>query len=525
MPRLIPTRIVALVFAMALAPIATAADPPWIISQPTTVTAPMDVGDVIVVDGGSLTVTGVPEPGFRLSGNLFVVGHGEVRLADSVVQVMSVYHGQYAVAATENGRITIERCDYRVPTGVQHALVAMGSGSVTITDTTFVFVQFLATGHGSLTAERLDGTFEVILQEPATITVTDIPRTPGSGSLWVWPEFPAGSTAVYSPPLPGFIESWSFPPAGSSGIGQSCRLTRCQVEFWPMLVREGSDLTVRDVPPENWIIIGLHLPNSTSISGLFDGTTYGNLQLSLPDRRLVLERATVRTWNLYPQGTAAVQVRDSKIGELLAMDASSARLDSVEVDGSGGYFGANGTATIEAYDSTFTCDVQASASATIQIHDSQLLPYPTDTTGAFTHFGAYDDARLLLDATPATSTARLAGRGVVAGTFLANPPAHPPAVGTERPLYGSVVLYSLDPMVAAFSWRLEAQGPGLSPPQLLGQGQGNVENRLLGIWTGADTRADYELRIVITDGLARTLIVPHAVPGLHVPRRHLARIP
>ena len=510
---------------VALVPAATAADPPWIISQPTTVTAPMDVGDVIVVDGGSLTVTGVPEPGFRLSGNLFVVGHGEVRLADSVVQVMSVYHGQYAVLASENGRITIERCDYRVPSGVQHALVAMGSGSVTITDTTFGFVQFVATGQGSLDAERLDGTFEVVLQEPASITLSDIPRTTGMGSLWVWPEFPAGSTAVYSPPMPGFIESWSFPPAGSSGIAQTCRITRCQVRLWPMLVREGSDLTVRDVPPENWVIIGLHLPNPADISGLYDGTTYQSMQLPLTDRRLVVERATVRTWNLYPEGTAAVQVRDSKIGELLAMDAASARLDGVEVDGTGGYFGANGTATVEAYNSTFTCDVQASANATIQLHDSRLLPYPTDTTGAFTHFGAYDDARLLLDATPATSTARLAGRGVVAGTFLSNPPAHPPAAGTERPLYGSVVLYSLDPVVAAFSWRLEAQAPGMSAPQLLSQGQGNVENSLLGIWSGADPRADYELRIVMTDGLARTLTVPHPVPGLHIPRKHLSPTP
>jgi hypothetical protein len=43
----------------------------------------MDVGDVIVVDGGSLIVAGVAEPGFRLSGKLLVVGHGAVRLADS----------------------------------------------------------------------------------------------------------------------------------------------------------------------------------------------------------------------------------------------------------------------------------------------------------------------------------------------------------------------------------------------------------------------------------------------------------
>jgi hypothetical protein len=522
--RLIPAPLPTLAIALALAAPATAVDNPWIISTPVTVTAPMDVNDVIVTDGGSLTVTGVPDPGFRLFGNLLIVGHGVVHLADSVVQIMSVYHGQYLVIASDQGRLTIERCDYRVPNGVQHALVATGSATVTITDTTFGFAQLVASANGVIDAERLDGTFEVILQEPASITLTDIPHTPGKGQLWVWPEFPPGSVASYSPPLPGFIASWTFPPAGSTGIAQSCVITRCQVMLWPMLVREGSDLTVHDVDPQNWVIIGLHLPNSATISGLVDGTTYQSLQLPLTDRRLVLENAAIRTWNLYPEGTASVSVSDSTIGELLAQDSSSAQLENVHVDGSGGYLGGNGSSTIEAYGSTFTCDVQASASATIELHGCSVLPYPTDATGASTYFGAYDDARLLLDATPATSTANFGGRGVIAGAAFTTPPAHPP-LGTDSTLNGTVVLYSLDPEVAAFSWRLEAQAQGAPDAQLLGHGEGNIENGLLGTWTGADPRVTYELRTVITDGLGRDLTARLTVPGLHLPRRHLPRVP
>jgi hypothetical protein len=69
--------------ALAHASEVAAAVQPFVIAQPTVVTAPMDVGYVIVVDGGSLIVAGVAEPGFRLSGKLLVVGHGAVRLADS----------------------------------------------------------------------------------------------------------------------------------------------------------------------------------------------------------------------------------------------------------------------------------------------------------------------------------------------------------------------------------------------------------------------------------------------------------
>ncbi len=498
---------------------AAAAGPPWIITTPVTVTAPMDVGDVVVADGGSLTVTGVQDPGFRLAGNLLVVGHGRVVLADSVVQVVSVFHGQYAVMASDESTLIVERCDYRVPNGVQHAIIATGSSHVTITDTNFPSVQLIANAQGALDAERLDGSFEVILQEPASITLADIPRTSGQGSLWVWPEFPPGSTAVYSPPLPGPIASWSFPPPGSTGIAQSCRITRCVVKLWPMLVREGSDLAVRDVAPQNWVVIGLHLPNDAVLSGLVDGKTYRNLQLPLADRRLVVENAAIRTWNLYPEGTAAVRVSDSTIGELLAMGDSSARVDRVTVDGSGGYFGADGGATVEAYASTFTCDVQVSASATISLHGSRALPHPFDPTGALTRLGAYEDGRLLLDASTVATTPKLAGRGVIAGVWIANPPAYPPA--GDLPLVGTLALSSLDPTTAAFAWRLEAQEEGADAVRLLGRGRVAVDDALLGTWSGADPHAAYELRTVLTDGLGRDLTATTFVPRIRVPRLHL----
>ena len=50
------------------------------------------------------------------------------------------------------------------------------------------------------------------------MVLADIPRESGAGSIWVWVEFPAGSEAEYSPPMPGYIESWSFPPVGATGI-------------------------------------------------------------------------------------------------------------------------------------------------------------------------------------------------------------------------------------------------------------------------------------------------------------------
>ncbi len=97
---------------------------PWYITGPVAVRQPMEVGEVVVLDGGELLVEDVDEPGFRLGGNLWVLGTGRVVLRRSVVRVQSSYHGQFTVVAFNGGSVEVEECDYRVPSGVQHALAA-----------------------------------------------------------------------------------------------------------------------------------------------------------------------------------------------------------------------------------------------------------------------------------------------------------------------------------------------------------------------------------------------------------------
>lgn len=501
---LIPGALVAMATLFRSDP-AQAADP-WIIDRAVTVTSPMDVGDVIVVSGGSLIVSGVPEPGFRVSGDLIASGNGHVHLQSSVVRFMSAYHGQYALIAAENSSITITNCDYRVPGSVQHGLIAYGAGTVSVRDTDFDAVQLVAAKNGTLRAARLNGNFEVIIQDEARMSLQDIPRTAGHGALWVWPEFPSGSVATYAPPLPGFIEKWSFPPTGSTGIQQMCTLKRCQVLLWPLLARPGCDLTLLDVPPESWVVVGFHLPTSQTIDGLQNGLSVEDEELSLTDRRVRLVRATIDTFNLYPQKKARVTVRDSTIGELLAMDSATVTLRGVTIDGSGGYFGALDNSKVDAEDCTFTCDVQAAGGATIALHSSTLLPYPQDPTGASTRYGAFDNARLLLDTTPTSTTAALGGRGLIAACWISNPPPAPPGNGSVARLRGTIAQYSLDSSVATGKWRLEAKpktGGGAS--SILGEGTGNVQEHLLGTWTGADTSFDYQLRTILIDGLGRKL--------------------
>lgn len=481
------------------------ADDPWIITTPVTITQPTDLGDVIVASGGRLTVENVPDPGVRLTGNLMVVGHGSVVLKDSVIQFMSTYNGQYVFVVTDDGSALISGCDYRVPNRVQHALFAGGRGSIEITGTDFGNVQLVAAEDSHIEATRLDGNFEVILQERGAITLEDIPRDPGRGTLWVWPEFPAGSTAVYTPPEPGFIESWNFPPPDVVGIPDTCHLQRCQVLLWPMLVKEGADLTLRDIPEENRVIVGLHLPHAETITGLENNRTYANERLPLADRTIRLENASIDTWNLYPENGANVTVRDSVIGEMITFGGAHSVLENTTVDGSGGYFGATATSVSIARNCTFTCDIQASDDATIELHGCRIKPYPQDTDGIITRIGAFDRARLLVDTSEVSTNPVLGGQGLIAGTWIENPPRVPPVPGVALGLYGIASLFTLPGGPAPGSWKLEAVDADGHVLSVLGSGSTSGDRRLLGIWAGARAAKTSGLELVLTDGWGRTL--------------------
>ena len=59
---------------------------PWIITGDVVITEPMDVEDIIVALGGSLTVRDLPEPGLRVNGNLWAVGNASISLEEPVLE-------------------------------------------------------------------------------------------------------------------------------------------------------------------------------------------------------------------------------------------------------------------------------------------------------------------------------------------------------------------------------------------------------------------------------------------------------
>jgi hypothetical protein len=480
----------------------TFADDPWIITGNVVITEATEVEDIIVAGAGSLTVRNVPEPGFRVTGNIFAVGGGSVRFENSVIQFMSVYHGQYALAGIEEAVIEVVDCDYRIPNAVQHALIIFGDGEMVVEDTDFGDVQLISAGNASLQASRLTGNFEVLVQDDSTMDLSDIPRTPGEGRIWVWVEFPSGSVAENTPPMPGFISHWTFPPAGSVGIDQSVVVDRCEAMLWPMLVRENSRLTLRDIPEDNWIVVGLYLPESVTIDGLINDRTYASTDFEF-NQEISLVNASIDTWNLYPQLDARILVRDSVLGEILSFGSSRVRVERTTIDGSGGFLGARDDSQIILSDSVVTGTIEATHDSTIELHDSVADPYPQDVTGSFTRFGAYDRGRLLADQTPVNTIPALGGNGVIGVTLIVNPPSNTPAAAA--PLVGTIGIFSLGEPVLE-SWRLEAVPRRAGHAVAIADGDSNIDGNEIAVWSGADPGVDQMLRTVLTDTWGRTLV-------------------
>jgi hypothetical protein len=496
--------------ALTLSATPASAVDPWIITGDVVVSEPMDVGDVIVVGGASLTVRDVGEPGFRVTGNLWAIGDGHVRLEGSVIQFLSTYNGQYALAGIDQALIEVVDCDYRIPNQVQHGLVIGGEGEMLIEGADFGDVQLVPIDTAMMTARRLNGHFEVVVQNDASVELTDIPRDEAGGNLWVWVEFPNGSRADYTPPMPGYVDRWTFPPSSSEGIVQNIVMERCQTLLWPMLVRENSHLTLRDIPEENWVVVGFHLPYSVVFDDLHNGRTYAST-LWVFDRELTLIDASIDTWNLYPAADARVTVRDSVVGEILSFGDSRTFVERTTIDGSGGFLGARDSSQIILTDSVTTCTVEASNNSLIELHDSIADPYPQDPTGDFTRFGAYDRGRLLADQTMVNTTPAMGGGGVIGVTFIANPPELPPADPTV--LIGYAAVFGLEGGPQLDHWLLEGLSRRGGTSIAIGGGEVNVENGELGEWTAEDLSVDVMLRTVLTDSLGRTLVGRHWVAG------------
>lgn len=163
----------------------------------------------------------------------------------------------------------------------------------------------------------------------------------------VWLDFKPGTSAsIALPPGEGYL-NWTFPgPYPVSGVNYSIALSDCYVAVFAVLLWQGANLSIAN---SSAIAVGLDLEEGvTNLTGLSEGAIPA-LRLTSDGLDLSLSNDSVRTWNVYPFG-GAVDVYDSKVGEIQVYDGAAASVDDSNLSGDGGYYGAQGSGASLAID-------------------------------------------------------------------------------------------------------------------------------------------------------------------------------
>jgi hypothetical protein len=234
----------------------------------------MDVGDVIVIGGASLTVRDVGEPGFRVTGNLWAIGDGHIRLEGSVIEFLSTYHGQYALAGIDRALIEVVDCEYRIPSQVQHGLVIGGVAEMLIElhnsvvepypqDPTGEFTRFGAYDRARLLAHQTSVNTTPALGGDGVIGVTFIanpPEHPPSAATTL-----IGSAALFGLEGGPQLEHWRLEEVSRRG-GSSTAIGEGDANVEEGVLGEwsdadpGVDVLLRTVLTDSWgrTLVGRH---------------------------------------------------------------------------------------------------------------------------------------------------------------------------------------------------------------------------------------------------------------------------
>lgn len=366
----------ALALIILLAALLPAED--WFIAGETKVitTPTVHEGNIVVLAGGVLDIRAP----FTQTGFIGVFAGGLLKIRSCDFRLQSTYNGQFFLAALETGRIEISSIRFS-SNGWQAGIIALDDGVITITGSDFFLDPAGTTqpgmyGRGSITMEDCKGDFEVILLDHGRFEARRIPpapEDPARTKMWVWPTFGDGDAATLTYPAPG-LQDFTFPSPGDT-TAFSYALDDVNIPFWPLLVKPGSTVTLKDNPEDRHLIVG-HLLYKDAVLSLKNNTDYAGFTLPVDDREFTVVNSRIWTWNLYPYEDTGLVVKDSVLGEILGSEQSETWVFDSTIDGSGGFLGVNGTASITLVDSTVTTMVQSVEQGSLTFIRSSLQPHP-----------------------------------------------------------------------------------------------------------------------------------------------------
>jgi hypothetical protein len=388
----------ALALIMLLSALLPAED--WFIANETmAITTPtVHEGNIVILDGGVLDI----RANFTQTGFIGVFAGGLLKIHGCNFRLQSTYNGQFFLAALETGRIEIDSIRFS-SNGWQAGIIALDDGTISIRSSDFFLDPAGTTqpgmyGRGRITLEDSRGAFEVILLDEGRFEARRIPpagEDPLRTQLWVWSTFGEGDTATLTYPPPG-LQDFTFPGPGDT-TAFSYLLDDVNIPFWPLLVKPGSQVTLLNNPEDRHLIVG-HLLYKDAVLSLRNNSDHADFTLPVVDRAFRVLDSRIWTWNLYPYEDTRLVVKNSVLGEILGSEQSETWVYRSTIDGSGGFLGVSGTASVTLVNSTVTTMVQSVEQGSIAFLRSSLQPHPYGVPSYLTLSG---EGRAWLMDTPA----------------------------------------------------------------------------------------------------------------------------
>ena len=455
-------------------------------------------GNVLIVNNGTLRVDGAR---LRVRGNVHVFHAGTLEVLEGSLEFAPTYLYQYGITAANTSALWL-----------RNSVLQCGGYNVScaVTDTAALRLDGSSISGGVLTTTlnewaRIDAAGSSNLGEMLFFDSTRGSFT-NCDALLSWLTLPAASTLDASMPGAQVLGEWHFPDSAAlqTGFGYRISYAGSTNLRWGLMLEAGSEATLRD---SDFLAVGglFRGGGAAEVIGLVNNATPSSYAYPAGDRDVRFENCRVQVWNLYALDNFRLGVRNSIIGEVLAMGRSDVLLQTSICDGTGGYAGTQDQATM--------LFLQSQLSAPVIARDQSQLTLLLSTVQSHAPHAADNGVVALFHSSfPGLPTVEAGAAAVIMG--IDDRAAAP--VESDVPLRGSVRFLAGDDLPIHFiSFWFDAARED-NPEELLFVAQPSIRERVrdtIGIWdTRGHVPGNHIVRLHMRISTGDTISIPAVIP-------------
>ena len=439
-------------------------------------------GNIVIVNSGELDFENA---NIVLYGNILVADSSTLKLNNSTLTIVSRFTYSNGMTIYGNGKVFFSSSTVN-SNGFNWNVGIVGNGSWTVSDTVFqngVTTALLENASAYVTNSN---PLEWVIDNNTSLTLKDCP-----GPFMLWPVFNDGAVADFSFPVGSHVDYFEISDSaeGMANISIKLIVDNCDNINWGMMVKKGSNVTVRD---SNLMTTGImaDVGDYWDITGLNNEQYFADYTIPVAGITLRYINSSVTVFNVYQYGADEIKVENSVIGELGVLSGTKCTVWKTMIDGTGGYFFSNSSIVTTFLLSTLLSHAVANEqSIDVFIHSAIL--------GG--DIVARDNGVILLANTIHDQTPKAYDGGFIVDALINIPVSE--SVNSIIPVKGTAYLYYGEQSPVRFSSYSLSYATSENPDNWIPVVQSEetpIENGILGFWnTSGLEPGNYTLKLTL----------------------------